>query len=303
MRAARFAAFGGPEVLAIEDVSVPEPRPGEVRVRVKAAAIQPFDARARSGRIPLPPGIALPVTTGNEFAGVVDTLGEGVSGVSTGDPVVGRRAFGCVAQYLVVPASDIAVKPANLTFAEAATLGGTAQTADTAIETLDIGPGDVLLIHGAAGGVGTFATQLALLRGATVIGTASSANQDYLSKIGAVPLVYGPGLAERISDAALRGVTAVLDCAGGPALDLSLTLGVPLARISSVGDLGRVKELGIRGVEGVRDGKRLAKLLALAAEGKLAATVRKTFPMEEIVAAHHELDSGHGRGKIVIEIG
>lgn len=241
MRAARFAAFGGPEVLAIEDIPMPEPTTGEVRVRVKAAAIQPFDRRARSGDIPLPPGIELPVTTGNEFSGVIDALGEGVSGMAIGESVVGRRTFGCVAEYLVVTANDIAIKPANLTFAEAATLGGTAQTADAAIETLDVGPGDVLLIHGAAGGVGTFATQLALLRGATVIGTASAANQDHLRGLGAVPLVYGPDLAEHILQAAPRGVTAVLDCAGGPALDLSLALGVPLARISSVGDLGRVK--------------------------------------------------------------
>jgi NADPH:quinone reductase-like Zn-dependent oxidoreductase len=301
MRAARFAAFGGPEVLAIEDIPVPEPASGEVRIKVETAAIQPFDRRVRSGTLPLPPGVALPITTSNEFSGTIDALGAGVTGFSIGDPVAGRRLFGCAAEYLVVPASDIAIKPAQLSFAEAATLGGTAQTADAAVESLDIGPGDVLLIHGAAGGVGTFATQLALLRGATVIGTASPANQDYLGGIGAVPLVYGPGLAERISDAAPRGVTAILDCAGGPALDLSLTLGVPLARISSLGD-PRGKELGLRAVDGVRDGKRLAKLLTLSAEGRLAATVRRIFPLHDIVEAHRELESGHGRGKIVVTI-
>lgn len=302
MRAARFASFGGPEVLSIDDIPIPEPGRGEVRVRVKSAAIQPFDRRVRIGQIPLPPGTTLPVTTGNEFSGIIDALGADVTGFSPGDAVAGRRAFGAVAEYVIVPAVDIARKPETLSFAEAATLSGTAQTADTAIESLGIGPGDTLLIHGAAGGVGSFATQIAVQRGAKVIGTGSQANQAYIASLGASPLVYGEGLRERIVAAAPHGLTAVLDCVGGPTLDLSLTLGVPLDRIATLGDMGRTRQLGIRSVEGVRDGIRLARLLDLAAKGQLKANVRRIYPMNEIIEAHRELDAGHGHGKIVIEV-
>lgn len=302
MRAARFASFGAPDVLSIDEIPIPEPGPGEVRVRVKAAAIQPFDRRVRIGQIPLPAGTALPVTTGNEFSGIIDALGSDVSGFSSGDAVAGRRAFGAVADYVIVPATDIAIKPENLSFGEAATLSGTAQTADTAVESLGIGPADTLLIHGAAGGVGSFATQLAILRGARVLGTGSQANQAYIASLGATPLVYGEGLRERIRAAAPNGLTAILDCVGGPTLDLSLTLGVPLDRIATLGDVGRTRQLGIKSVEGVRNGVRLAKLLALAADGRLKANVRRTYPMDQIVQAHRELDAGHGHGKIVIEI-
>lgn len=302
MRAARFASFGGPEVLSIDDIPIPEPGRGEVRVRVKAAAIQPFDRRVRIGQIPLPPGTTLPVTTGNEFSGIIDALGADVTGFSPGDAVAGRRAFGAVAEYVIVPAVDIARKPETLSFAEAATLSGTAQTADTAIESLGIGPGDTLLIHGAAGGVGSFATQIAVQRGAKVIGTGSQANQAYIASLGASPLVYGEGLRERIIAAAPHGLTAILDCVGGPTLDLSLTLGVPLDRIATLGDMGRTRQLGIRSVEGARDGIRLARLLDLATKGQLKANVRRIYPMNEIIEAHRELDAGHGHGKIVIEV-
>lgn len=296
MRAARFASFGDPDVLTIDEVDPPIPGPLEVRVRVKAAAIQPFDRRVRSGNIPPPPGVSLPITTGNEFAGVIDSLGGDVTDFDLGAEVAGRRAFGAVAEYVVVPAADIALKPAALSFAEAATLSGTAQTADTAIESLGIGPGDTLLILGAAGGVGSFATQLAISAGATVIGTGSAANQDYLRSLGARSLPADADLTTIVPP------TAILDCVGGPTLDQTLTLGVPPTRIATLGDMGRVKQLGLRPVEGVRDGRRLARLLALAADGKLTATIRRIYPIEDIVAAHWDLESGHGRGKIVIAI-
>jgi NADPH:quinone reductase-like Zn-dependent oxidoreductase len=300
MRAARITRFGGPEVLVVEHIDIPVLGSGEIRVRVKAAALQPFDRRVRAGT--LMPNLALPVTTGNEFAGIVDALGEGLDGPAPGTPVAGRRSFGAAAEYVVVPASDLAIIPDGITFAEAATLSGTAQTADTAIETLAIGPDDTVLIQGAAGGIGSFAIQLACLRGAKVIGTGSSANFDYIRELGAIPLAPGDDLAARLATVAPQGVTTILDCVGGPILDQSLELGVPRQRISSLGDLGRVKALGLLSVEGVRDGARLTKLLTLAANGQLKPAVRRTYPLSDIAAAHTELDTGHGRGKIVITI-
>ncbi|WP_442855833.1 NADP-dependent oxidoreductase [Devosia sp. A16] len=280
---------------------VPSPGPGEVLVGVRAAAIQPFDRRVRSGTMPLSPDVALPLTTDNELAGVVAAIGPDVADFAMEERVAGRRAFGAAAEFAVLPATDLAKIPPALSFAQAATLSGTAQTADTAVESLAIGADDTLLIHGAAGGVGSFAAQLALARGAVVIGTASSQNQDYLRGLGVVPLIYGEGLAQRIAAAAPL-ITAILDCAGGEALDLSMSLGVPHQRIASLGDIARARQLGLKSVEGVRDGKRLARLLALAAAGKLHAEVRRVYPLEHIVLAHRELDTGHGRGKIVIAI-
>lgn len=295
MRAARFSTLGSPEVLTIDEVDAPVAGPGEVRIRVKAAAIQPFDRRVRTGNLALPPGMSLPVITGNEFAGIIDAVGPQTEGFAPGDEVAGRRTFGAVADYVVVPASDVALKPASLSFAQAATLSGTAQTADTAVESLGIGPGDTLLILGAAGGVGSFATQLAVIAGARVFGTGSAGNQDYLQSLGAQPLLADADFAD-------ARPTAILDCVGGAVLDRALALGVPTSRIATLAEMGRVKELGLRPIEGVRDGRRLARLLALAAEGRLIATVRQIYPIDQIVAAHRDLDTGHGRGKIVIAI-
>ena len=298
MRAAQFAQFGSPDVLSVVELPKPELQPGEVLIRIAAVALQPFDSKARAGRIPLPPGTALPLVTGNEFAGTIVTAPEGV-GFSIGSAVVGRHTFGCAAEYLAVPAADIAPKPDSLSFAESATFGGTAQTADAALEILPLGSGATLLVQGAAGGVGGFAVQLARLAGATVIGVAGPAHADYLRELGALPLGYGPGLADRIRAVAPQGITAVLDGVGGEALDLSLGLGVDRSNIVSIGD-PRWRELGVRWPQGARNGIRLAKLLALAADGRLRPLIRRTFPLADIVAAHRDLETGHGRGKLVV---
>lgn len=302
MRAAQFSAFGGPEVLSIVDLPQPVPGAGDVLVAPRAAALQPFDIKARAGLMPLPPGSSLPLVTGNEFAGVIAALGAGVTDWSVGDAVVGRRSFGAAAEYLVVPATDIARKPGNVPFAEAATYGGTAQTADAAIEILPLGPRAVLVVFGAAGGVGAFATQLARHTGATVIGVASSAHAGYLRELGAIPVASGPGFADRIAAAAPGPVTAVLDTVGGEALDYAIALGIDRANIVSLADR-RGRELGVRWPQGKRDGQRLQKLLDLAAAGRLKTLVRATFPLTEIVAAHRALETGHGRGKVVVTIG
>ncbi|MEJ0013221.1 MAG: NADP-dependent oxidoreductase [Bauldia sp.] len=302
MRAAQFSAFGGPEALSVVDVAQPVPGAGEVLIGVRAAALQPFDWKARAGRIPLPPGSSLPLITGNEFAGVIADLGPDVTGWSVGEAVAGRRTFGAAAEYVVAPAFDIARKPDNVSFAEAATFGATAQTADAAIEILPLGPAAVLLIFGAAGGVGAFAAQLALNTGASVVGVAGAAHADYLRELGAIPVASGPGFADRIAAAAPSPVTAVLDTVGGEALDYALTLGIDRAGIVSIGD-SRWRELGVRWPQGKRDGARLQKLLDLAAAGQLRTLVRATFPLDDIAAAHRALETGHGRGKIVVTVG
>lgn len=301
MRAAIFCRTGGPEVLEIAEIATPVAGPGEVLVRVAVTAVQQFDTSVRAGRGPAHIPVTLPTITGNEFAGVVAALGDGVTGFAIGERVAGRHTFGCAAEYLAVPAVDIASIPESVSFAEAAYLGGTGQTAHMAVEWLGITQGEVFLVHGGSGGVGSVAIQLALAAGARVIATGSPANQDYLRGLGAVAITYGEGLRQRIEAAAPEGVTAVLDCAGGEGLDISIAMGTDKARIATIADLR--KDTGVQWPTGVRNGARLKALLGLAADGVVKAHIRQVFPLEQIAEAHRIVEAGHGAGKIVVEIG
>src|SRR4051794_10572375 len=195
MRAAVFDRFGPPEVLRITDLPDPEPGPGQVRVRVRAAGVQPFDVAVRRGAMPWVQ-VSFPQTIGQEYSGVVDRLGEGTDGrgFAVGDAVLGSAMLAANASLVVVPATDLVGKPDRLDFPTAAALVAAAQTASGALRELAVGPGDVLLVHAAAGSVGTVAVQLARLAGATVIGTASPANTAPLRRLGAVPVAYGDDL-------------------------------------------------------------------------------------------------------------
>ncbi|KDN16480.1 NADP-dependent oxidoreductase [Amycolatopsis rifamycinica] len=295
MKAVAFTEFGGPEVLRVLDLPEPHAGPGEVRVRVKAAGVQPYDAAVRAGWEP--PGLTLswPRVPGNEFAGVVDE-GE----LAAGTEVLGFTAVRAAAEYIVVPASDVTPKPPEMPWAVAGGFTAGAQTASIALEALKLRDGETLLIHGAAGSVGTAAVQLARLRGARVVGTASEANQDYLRELGATPVVYGEGLKSRIEAAAPRGIDVVLDGAGGAALDVSLELVKERDRILTLVDHGRAAGLGVLVSKSGRSATRLAELAALYAKGDLRFLVRRAYPYTEAAAAHREIETGHGRGKIVL---
>jgi len=292
MKAVAFTEFGGPEVLRVLDLPEPQAGPGEVRVHVKAAGVQPYDAAVRAGWEP--PGLALgwPRVPGNEFAGIVD---EG--DLPAGTEVLGFTAVQAAAEYIVVPATDVTPKPAEMPWEVAGGFTAGTQTASIALEALQVKEGETLLMHGAAGSVGTAAVQLARLRGATVIGTASEANQDYLRELGATPVVYGEGLKDRVAS---LGVDVVLDGAGGPALDLSLELVKDRSRILTLVEHGRAADLGVLVSKSGRSAARLAELAALYAKGDLRFHVRRAYPYTEAVAAHREIETGHGRGKIVL---
>lgn len=303
MRAAIFRRTGPADVLEIANMPVPVHGRDEVLVRVQVTAVQQFDTSVRAGWMPTTAEVVLPIITGNEFAGVITALGDNVTGFAIGDRVAGRHTFGCAAEYLAVPAVDIAIIPEPVSFAEAAYLGGTGQTAHMVVEWLGIGARDTLLIHGGSGGVGTVAIQLAVALGARVVATGSAANQGYLRGLGAVPLVYGEGLRQRIEAAAPEGVSAVLDCAGGEGLDISIAMGTDKARIATIADHQRYQQLGVHWPTGPRNGARLEKLLALAANGTVKAHIRRVFPLEQIAEAHRLVEAGHGAGKVVVEIG
>lgn len=302
MRAAAFTEFGGPEVLRLMELETPQAGAGQVRIRVKAAGVQPYDCAVRGGWTP--PGISgdLPRVPGNEFAGLVDQVGEGVTGVTVGAEVLGFGQLNCYAEYLVIPADQITPKPESLAWTVAGGFTAGAQTAHIALETLKVGPGDVLLVHGAAGAVGTVAVQLARLWGATVIGTAREENHDYLRGLGALPVAYGDGLADRVRALAPSGVTAALDGAGGDALRVSLELVPDRRRILTLVEHGQAEALGIRVTPALRSAARLAELVELHQRGELRLHVRRTFPLDRAADAHREVEAGHGRGKVVITI-
>jgi enoyl reductase len=293
-----FDRFGPAEVLRVVELPDPEPGPGQVRVRVHAAGVQPFDVGVRRGRMaPVP--IAFPQTIGQEYAGVVDRLGSGVDTVEVGAAVLGSTMLNGNASLVVVPAENVVLKPPQLDFPTAAALVAAAQTASGALAELRVGPGDVLLVHAAAGSVGTVAVQLARLAGATVIGTASPANHDYLRQLGAIPVTYGDGLVQAVRAAGTHPVTVALDAIGGAAIRQSVELGVGRDRIGTIVDDRAAAEYGARVVRAGRSPARLAEVIALAARGAVRMPVR-AYPLAEVAQAHAAVESGHGRGKVVL---
>jgi NADPH:quinone reductase-like Zn-dependent oxidoreductase len=300
MRAVVFDRFGPPEVLRIADLPDPEPGPGEVRVRVRAAGVQPFDVGFRRGRMSWAPA-SFPQQIGQEYSGVIDRLGAGADGhgLAVGDEVLGSTMLNGHASMVVVPAATVVRKPAHLDFPTAAGLVAAAQTASGALLDLGVGADDVLLVHAAAGAVGTVAVQLARLSGATVIGTASPANHEYLRQIGAVPIAYGEGLPAAVRT--IAAPTVALDAAGGEAIAQSVALGVAPERVGTIVDDKAAAEAGARVVRAPRDPARLARVADLAARGFVTLPIR-AYPLADVAEAHAAVESRHGRGKVVLII-
>ncbi|MFF0575947.1 NADP-dependent oxidoreductase [Streptosporangium saharense] len=303
MRAAVVTEFGGPEVLKVVELPTPEAGPGQVRVKVRAAGVQPFDVAVRQGWLPPGAPADLPRVPGNEFSGVVDQVGPDVSGVAVGDEVLGFNLLNSYAEYVVVPAENVTAKPENMPWEVAGGFTAGTQTAHIALRQLGVAPGHTVLVHAAAGAVGTAAVQLARLWGATtVIGTAREENHDYLRSLGAVPVAYGEGLLDRVRKLAPEGVDLVLDGAGGDALDVSLSL-VPGERIVTLVEHEKAESLGVQTTRGVRLASRLAELAGLYARGELDFPVRVAYPLDRAADAHREVEGRHGRGKVVLVTG
>ncbi|MFJ9694066.1 NADP-dependent oxidoreductase [Kitasatospora sp. NPDC101183] len=300
MKAVVVPEFGGPEVLRIAALPDPEPGPGEVRVRVHAAGVQPVDLAVRAGYSPPGAVLALPAVLGNEFAGVVDRLGPGVEGWKAGDEVIGFRTLTAQAELVVVDAGQLVAKPAAMPWEQAGALSASGQTAHTALGVLGVGPGDTLLVHGASGGVGTVAVQLARALGATVVATASERNHDYLRGLGAIPVAYGEGLAERVRAVAPQGVDAALDAAGRGALEASLGLVADRGRIGTLVDFEGAAEHGVHAVRTDRTAERLGLLVGLWESGTLRLEIAEALPMEKAAEAHRLVGTGHVRGKVVL---
>jgi len=295
-----FFTPGGPEVLRTIEVAEPRPGPGEVRVRVEAAGVQPYDIAVVQGWVPQGVDPTFPRIPGNEFAGVVDRVGAGVTGFGPGDEVLGYGRLGCYAQYVVVPSEQIAAKPADMPWAVAGGFPAGALNAHVALGELGVDHGETLLIHGAAGAVGTVAVQLARVWGVTVIAAARAPHHEYLRSLGALPIAYGDDFVHRVRALAPDGVDAVLDGVGGTALDASLELVHDRGRILTLVDHARAAALGVRLTVDKRSAARLTELADLYARGELAIHVRKTFPMSRAGDAHRAHLAGNNRGKIVL---
>jgi NADPH:quinone reductase-like Zn-dependent oxidoreductase len=302
MKAIGFSRFGPPDVLELIDLPDPHPRAGQVRIRVMAAGVQPFDTALRTGWRPAGVSDSFPRVPGNEYAGVIDEVGAGVTDWNVGDEVLGFGTLNSYAEMLVTQSDQIVAKPEAMPWDVAGGFTAGAQTSHLALTSLKVGPGDTVLIHAAAGTVGTVAVQLARLWGATVIGTASVANHDYLRALGATPVLYGEGLVDRVRAVAPRGIDAVLDAAGGDALTASLELVSNRKRILTIVEVAAREQYGLAQITGQRSAARLAELVALWVQGKLQIHVRRTYPLAAAADAHREIETRHGRGKIVLTI-
>lgn len=305
-KAVGYSEYGGPEVLEVVEVPEPHAGPGEVRVAVRAAGLNPFDYKVRRGGYL--PNHQLPSLQGAEFAGVIDEVGSAVDetdtfGWAVGDEVLGWIGRGAQAEYVVVPRAHIAAKPSGLDWGVAAGIGLAANTAKRAVDSLHLGPGDTVLVTAAAGGVGVMTVQFAKATGATVIGTASTGNHEFLRGLGVIPVAYGEGELERLRAAAPAGYTAALDNVGGDAIRTALALDIPPERVNTIADHGAVEELGVQGVGGGRKtSDELAEFARQAADGELVVPIRSTYHLADVVAAFRDLETGHGLGKVVLLI-
>ncbi|GAA0465978.1 NADP-dependent oxidoreductase [Streptomyces olivaceiscleroticus] len=297
MKKMNFAEFGGPDVLQLIDAEEPHAGPGQIRIAVRAAGVNPVDWRIREGQVLGAHPTELPSGVGLDAAGVVDEVGEGVEGVEVGDRVFGEGSS-TYAEFAVL--SAWARMPEGLSFEEAAGYPSLMETALRIIREVGVQPGQTLLVSGASGGVGSAVLQIARDRGITVIGTAGAANQDYLRSLGALATTYGEGWVERVRR--LGRVDAALDLAGsGVIRELVELTGVP-QKVVSIADLG-APDLGVRfsGVAGSMP-DALAEAADLISRGKLHMPIEKSYSLAEAAAAHIDSQAGHTRGRRVIVV-
>ncbi|MGK5631755.1 NADP-dependent oxidoreductase [Streptomyces sp. URMC 123] len=301
MRAVVMDSYGTPDVLRVAELPEPEAGAGQVRVRIKAAGLNPIDAKIRRGEFDAVYDISFPQQLGNEFAGVVDRVGEGVDGFAVGDEVIGFVDMAAYAEYVVVPAENLTAKPEALSWETAAVIGAVGQAAFNALRKLGVGAGDTVLVHGAAGGVGSVAVQFARAWGATVIGTASEDNHDHVRSLGGTPVTYGAGLEQRVRELAPQGVDASLDLTGSEeAIAVSTAVTKDRGRVVTLVSPPLAQRYGITMMFGSRAAETVAQVADLAARGDLRLPVTRRFALAELPAAHRLMESGGHYGKLAL---
>jgi NADPH:quinone reductase-like Zn-dependent oxidoreductase len=299
MYALQFTEYGGPEVISLGEAPEPHAGPGQIRIAVRAAGVNPMDWKIRSGMVAQ--GKPLEDTTylGFDAAGVVDEVGEGVTDVAVGDDVFGQGQ-NTQAEYAVL--TSWVRKPASVDWAVAAAAGVVVETSERVLRLLGVREGTKLFIDGGAGGVGSVATQMAKVRGATVIASASEANQDYLREIGAIPVVYGDGMIERVRALQIGKVDAVLDAVGKTSIDDLISLTTEPSQVVTIANWGAAasgaRVSGGGGAES-QPPKALAEAAELLEQSKLVIKIQ-TFPFDRAAEAYQISQDGHARAKLVL---
>jgi NADPH:quinone reductase-like Zn-dependent oxidoreductase len=303
-KAVRFENYGGIDVVKVEVVPRPAPGEGQVLVQVKAAGINPGEAKIREGLLDAMWPATFPSGQGSDLAGIVAETGPGVTAFSAGDEVLGwtdNRAS--QAEYVLAEAGDLTAKPAGVPWDVAGGLFVAGATAYATVRAVALTPGDTVVVAGAAGGVGTIAVQLARRAGATVIGLASEPHHAWLTAHGVIPVSYGDGVADRVRQAAGGQVDAFIDTVGGDYVRLAVQdLGVPPSRVDTIANFEAVKKYGVK-AEGNAAGASaavLAELAGLIAAGELEVPIAATFPLDDVQDAYRRLEQGHLLGKIVL---
>lgn len=298
MRALQFTTYGGPEVLEWADAPAPHPGPGQIRIAVRAATVNPIDWKTYAGMMSGGQPMVGTGYLGYDAAGVVDEIGEGVTGVSVGDDVLGRGQ-NTQAEYAVL--NSWAAKPSSVDWAVAAAAGVAGETGERGLRLLGVKAGDTIFVDGGAGGVGAVAVQMAQARGANVIASSSEANHDYLREIGATPVLYGEGVAARVRAAAGGPVDAVFDVAGKTPVEDLISLAPEPAQVVSIANF-TAAQAGARVTGGGEDSQpmqALAQVADLLDQNKLVIKVQ-TFPFDRAAEAYRISQSGHVRGKLVL---
>jgi NADPH:quinone reductase-like Zn-dependent oxidoreductase len=302
-KAVRFKGYGGIDVLEVVDVARPVPGAGQVLVAVRAAAVNPGEAAIREGAFAQRWPATFPSGQGSDLAGTVAAVGTGVDGYAVGDEVIGytdNRASH--AEFVLVEQANLTPRPGGVPWEAAGSLYVAGTTAWAAVRAVAAGAGDTVVVSGAAGGVGTIAVQLARLAGATVIGLASRPHHDWLAAHGAVPVAYGPGVAERIREASGGRVDAFVDTFGSGYVDLALELGVRPDRIDTIIDFDAAARHGVK-TDGNMVGASasvLAELAGLIDKGALEIPIARVYPLAEVHEAYRDLERRHTLGKIVL---
>jgi NADPH:quinone reductase-like Zn-dependent oxidoreductase len=299
-RAVEYAEYGGPEVLRVVERDAPEPGPDQVRVAIRAAGLNPIDWKLRSGEMAEVMPARFPVVPGVDMAGMVDRVGPGVTEFAVGDEVLGKGS-GTYAELTLASTEGITAKPPEVSWEVAAGLPVVATTTYRVLALLGVKPGETLLIDGAAGGVGTIAVQVARQRGVEVIGTASPANHDYLSSLGAKPVSYGEGLAERVRAVSPGGVDAALDASGRGSLRALVDLVGGPERVVTIAD-GSAAELGVRFTSGGPDEVpgSLTDAVSLVAAGEITLPIARVYSLDDAADAQRDSEAGHVRGKLIL---
>lgn len=301
-RAVKFWKYGGPDVLQLVEVERPHAEPGTIVVEVVTAALNPGEIGIREGHFDVMWPATFPEGQGNDFAGQVAEVGEGVEGFTIGDQVLGFAPRAAQANFVVVGTDALAPKPPALSWEAAATIAGVGATAWAAVEAVRPGPRETVVVSAAAGGVGVIAAQLARLRGAHVIGTASEGNFPLLRSLGVTPVRYGLGLAGRISAAAPSGVDAYIDTFGAGNVDIAIGLGVRPDRINTLADGAAILKYGVHSdaQEEAASPGLWATLADMAAEGQFTIPIAQVYPLEEVRQAYRDVATRHTSGKRVL---